>query len=140
METGDEATIFGPCGNFLLKPGMGHIIFLICGIGITPVYHAKETGKKQFKSRIYLFNSNRTIVSTVYQRELENIKIENYTYLPVITSTSKKIDIDLLKYHLNDLLQYDYYLVGTSPFLASMKQLLTREEVPIDRIKMDDFG
>ncbi|SHN41921.1 FAD-dependent oxidoreductase [Chitinophaga sp. CF418] len=141
MEAGDEATIFGPCGNFLLKPGMGHTVFLICGIGITPVLPIlKELEKKQFKSRIYLFNSNRTIASTAYQRELENIKIENYTYLPVITSTSKRIDIDLLKYHLNDLLQYDYYLVGTSPFLASMKQLLTREEVPIDKIKMDDFG
>ncbi|MFT3823667.1 MAG: NAD(P)-binding protein [Chitinophagaceae bacterium] len=141
MDVGEEATIFGPTGKFLLTPEVENIVFLICGIGVTPVVPMlKELEQKQFKGSIYLFNSNRTMSSTVYQDELENIKTESYHYIPVITSTNKRIDIDLLKHHLGDLQGYDYYLVGTSSFLTSMKQLLHKEGVAISKIKMDDFG
>ena len=141
MTIGEEATIFGPAGKFLLNPGTEHIVFIICGIGITPVVAMlKELEKKQFNGKVHLFNSNRELSAAAYHHELENIKIKNYTYTPVITSTDKRIDIDLLKHHLNDLQRYDYYLVGTSPFLVAMKQLLSKEGVPISNIKMDDFG
>lgn len=141
MYVGEEATIFGPAGTFLLTPEAENIVFLTCGIGVTPVVPMlKELEKKQFKGLVYLFNSNKTISSAVYQNELENIKIENYHYIPVVTSVNKRIEIDLLKQHLNDLQRYYYYLVGTSSFLASMKQLLNKEGVAIAKIKMDDFG
>lgn len=141
MDVGEEATIFGPTGKFLLNPGAEHIVFLICGIGITPVLPMlKELEEKQFKGLVYLFNSNRTTSSAAYQSELESIKIINYTHIPVFTSIDKRIDIDLLKHHLTDLHRYDYYLVGTSPFLISMKQLLNKEGVSVAKIKMDDFG
>jgi ferredoxin-NADP reductase len=141
MEVGEEATIFGPAGKFLLSEGAENIVFLICGIGITPVVPMlQQLEKNQFKGRVYLFNSNKTISSAAYQRELENLKMQNYTYIPVITATDKRIDIDLIKNHLNDLQRYNYYLVGTSPFLVSMKQLLNKEGVAPAKIKMDDFG
>jgi ferredoxin-NADP reductase len=100
----------------------------------------KELEKKQFNGKVYLFNSNKRISSVAYQSELKNINLKNYTYIPVFTSTDKRVDIDLLKQHLNDMQRYNYYLVGTSPFLVSMKQLLNKEGVPVSKIKMDDFG
>lgn len=141
MNVGEEATIFGPAGTFLLSPGVEHIVFLICGIGITPVVPMlTELEKKRFMGEVYLFNSNKTSSSAAYQHEVENIKLENYTYVPVVTSTDKRMGIELLKNHLKDLHCYNYFLVGTSPFLTAMKQLLTKEGVPIANIKMDDFG
>jgi phytoene dehydrogenase-like protein/ferredoxin-NADP reductase len=141
MDVGEEATIFGPAGKFLLSEGAENIVFLICGIGITPVVPMlQQLEKNQFKGKVYLFNSNKTISSAAYQSELENLKMPNYTYISVITSTDKRIDIDLIKDHLNDLQRYNYYLVGTSPFLVAMKQLLNKEGVPLAKIKMDDFG
>lgn len=141
MEGGEEATIFGPTGKFVVNKDTKNIVFLISGIGITPVIPMlKELEKNQFSGQVFLFYSNKTIASTAYDSELKNIYLKNYTYLPVITSESKRIDSEMLKSHLKELSNYEYYLVGTTPFLNAMKLILINAGVDLTRIKEDDFG
>jgi phytoene dehydrogenase-like protein/ferredoxin-NADP reductase len=141
MKEGEEATVFGPTGNFVLSEDLQNIVFLISGIGITPIVPIlKELEKKQFTGQVFLFYSNRTRSSTTYDQELKNISLKNYFYFPVITSKTKRIDAQLLKSHLKDLGIFEYYIVGSSPFLETMKQLLINEGVELLRIKEDDFG
>ena len=141
MKEGEEATVFGPTGNFVLSEDLQNIVFLISGIGITPIVPIlKELEKKQFTGQVFLFYSNKTRSSTTYDQELKNISLKNYFYFPVITSETKRIDAQLLKSHLKDLGIFEYYIVGSSPFLETMKQLLISEGVDLLRIKEDDFG
>jgi phytoene dehydrogenase-like protein/ferredoxin-NADP reductase len=141
MEPGDEATIFGPCGEFVLTPDLQNLVFVVCGIGITPVMPIlKELEKQRFKGRVFVFYSSRTQPTRAYHSVLSGFKIENYVYRPVITASEKRIDMDLLKMQVKDLKTCHYYLVGTSSFLTSMHTLLSHEQVEHNRIKMDDFG
>ena len=111
------------------------------GIGITPVLPMiEELERIQFTGQVFLFYSNRTKSSAAYDDELKNISLKNYTYLSIITSETKRIDTDLLKSHLKDLGIFEYFLVGASPFLRSMKQILVNDGVDLSRIKEDDFG
>jgi phytoene dehydrogenase-like protein/ferredoxin-NADP reductase len=141
MTEGEEATIFGPTGNFVLSKDIQNIVFLISGIGITSILPIlKELEKIQFTGQVFLFYSNRTKSSMAYNDELINISLKNYTYHSVITSETKRIDADLLKSHLKDLGIFEYFLVGATPFLKTMKQILVNEGVDLLRIKEDDFG
>jgi ferredoxin-NADP reductase len=141
MEEGEEATVFGPTGNFVLNKDSQNIVFLVSGIGITPIVPMlKELEKKQFTGQVFLFYTNRTKSSTTYDNELKTISLNNYFYFPVTTSETQRIDAQLLKSHLKDLGIFEYYLVGSSPFLETMKELLINEGVDLLRIKEDDFG
>jgi ferredoxin-NADP reductase len=141
MEPGEEATIFGPTGKFVINWDVKNIVFLISGIGITPVVPMlKELEENQFTGKVFLIYSNKTKNSTAYDDELKNIKLTNYNYLPIITSETKRIDSELLKRHLKDLNNYEYYLVGTTPFLKAMKLILMNEGVDLTKLNEDDFG
>jgi phytoene dehydrogenase-like protein/ferredoxin-NADP reductase len=141
MKEGEEATIFGPTGKFEVNKDAKNIVFLISGIGITPVIPmVRELEKNQFAGHVFLFYSNKTKDSTAYDDELKNIKLTNYNYLPIITSETKRIDSELLKSHLKDLSNYEYYLVGTNPFLKAMKLILINEGVDLTKLNEDDFG
>jgi hypothetical protein len=142
MKIGEEVTIFGPEGHLALEPKEDPIVFLISGIGITPVMSLlKEMEKRKIKNKVFVFYSNRTVASTAYNEELKNIKIENYTYIPVTTSlTNTRIDSAFLKRHLGSMANYEYFLVGTGPFLNSMRDILAEEKVDLTKIKEDSFG
>ena len=141
MDIGDKATIFGPAGKFILKPAAKNIVFLTCGIGITPIIPMlSELQNSQFQGEVLLFNSNKTAASDPYVTVLGSIKMAHYTYRPVITSEEKRIDIDLLNTYLKDLHAYHYYVVGTSSFLTSMQKLLDNEKIDRGQIYIDDFG
>lgn len=141
MEIGYEATIFGPTGEFFVNSDAARVVFLVSGIGITPVMPLlKEIEKKRFKGDVFLFYSNKTTSSEAYGAELKNLEITNYTYTPIITSTEKRLGLELLEAHLKDLQNCHYYAVGTSPFLNAMRDLLNKAGVDYSRITMDDFG
>jgi all-trans-retinol 13,14-reductase len=141
MAISDTATLFGPTGNFTFKKDIQDVVFLACGIGITPIMAMlTELEKRQHPGKVFLFYSNKILQSAAYHENLLKINLKNYSYIPVITSTSKRIDSELLRRHLVELNNFDYYLVGTSDFLRSMERLLKTEGVNISKIKEDDFG
>ncbi len=141
MEMGEEATIFGPVGEFVIQDHTRDIVFLIAGIGITPVIAMlKDLENNQFAGKVFIFYSNKTEACAAYDCELQNTRFKNYIYVPVITSKSKRINYRLLNSHLITLNNFDYFLAGTTSFLSSMKTILTENGVDILKIKEDDFG
>jgi all-trans-retinol 13,14-reductase len=141
MKIGEEATIFGPVGQFVVEEDIKEIVFLISGIGITPVLAMlHDFEKKQFDGKVFLFYSNKTESYAAYHNELQKVNFKNYTYIPVITSKSTRIDDEFLNSHLIGLKNFNYFLVGTSQFIASMKDILIKNGVDILKIKEDDFG
>ncbi|EGQ76606.1 flavodoxins/hemoprotein, partial [Fusobacterium animalis ATCC 51191] len=53
---------------------------------------------------------------------------------PVFTGIQPRINIDLLKEKLDDIYNSNYYIIGTSDFIKTMKTLL--EENHIDKKKL----
>ena len=138
MKPNDTATIFGPMGEFLLPNTAEPIIFLVSGIGITPIISMlKELEKTNFKQPVLLFYSNKTKQSSAYLDYLEQLK--QCKLIPVFTNTDKRIDKDLLVKHAGDLKKYTFYIVGTSEFTNGMR-LLLQNHVESSKIKIDDFG
>ena len=140
MKKGGEFTVYGPMGNFTVQHSDKPIVFLIGGIGITPVIPLlKELNKKNFDKAIHLFYSNRTKEKAAYHDYLEELNWDNYNYHPIFTSTDGRLNEEKLSV-LNNMTQYDYYIVGTSSFLKTMLDLLKQKNIDASQIFYDDFG
>ena len=141
MPTGETATIFGPTGNFILNELNSNIVFLVSGIGITPIIPMlKELETIDYPEKVILFYTNRSIQTTSYHNELQSVQLANYNYFPIYTLTGNRINDTLLKEELGNMKDFKYYLVGTKSFLKTMQEILIKNNVNIDKIKVDDFG
>ena len=141
MKIGDQCRVFGPMGDFSIETKKKRLVFLISGIGITPIIPLlKKLEKEKFNQPVYLFYSNKTKENTAYHEHLKSIEIPNYKYVPVFTNTQPRIGKDILIKELKELDNCDYYLVGTNAFIKSMQHLLHSNNIKKENIKTDDFG
>ena len=142
LQKSERCRVFGPMGDFSITAGDRGIVFLVSGIGITPVVPLlKDLEEQSFAKPVFLFYSNRYEKSAAYQEQLQAVCLADYTYVPVTTSKEPRIDAELLKYKLSmSLADFDYYLVGSSKFLHSMQGLLLENGVKRSQIVVDDFG
>jgi all-trans-retinol 13,14-reductase len=141
LKKGDTATLFGPAGDFTMHPGDHGMVFLVAGIGISPVLPMLRELEKQGKGfPVCLFYSNRTPEEAAYHRQLGELQLEHYRYIPVYTRTRGRINEELLRREIGDLGLFDYYIVGSSGFLENMTGILHQAQVPESHIHVDDFG
>jgi ferredoxin-NADP reductase len=140
MQIGERCRLFGPMGD-LFSAGSRGIVFLVSGIGITPVLPIlRDLEKQSFSKQVVLFYSNRYESGAAYHEDLEAVDLADYSYVKVVTSKMPRINADLLKSKLASLDEFDYYLVGTSDFLRSMQELLDENGVDKSHVVMDNFG
>ncbi len=141
LQPGDFVTIYGPVGDFTLNPGSACVVFLVSGIGISPVIPMiRELENQKYNHPVYLFYSNKTESNATYHQQLKNTGIADYTYVPVYTSKEGRINIHMLSERLTDLHTVDFYIVGSSGFLKSMVEMLQKSSVTAGHIHTDDFG
>ena len=141
MEIEDTVTIYGPMGNFILDKQYGNIVFIAGGIGITPIVSLiNELEKRKHQGRVLLFYSNRNEISAAYHVLFKNVSLTSFKYIPVYTETQSRINEDLLIKELQNLLDFNYFLVGTSGFIKSLQEILITNGVNVSNIKKDDFG
>ncbi|WP_339011226.1 ferredoxin--NADP reductase [Fusobacterium animalis] len=141
MKKGDNATITQATGNFGFKFSDKEIVFLISGIGIAPIMPMlMELEKINYQGKVSLFYSNRTLAKTTYHERLQDFNIKNYNYNPVFTGIQPRINIDLLKEKLDDIYNSNYYIIGTSDFIKTMKTLLEENHIDKKNYLVDNFG
>ncbi len=142
LKAGDQALIFGPIGDFGLSGNTEeNIVFLVGGIGITPVIPMlKELQRNGHKGKVVLFYSNKEPSSTAYLDEIESDHPDDFTLVDVYTRRDKRIDEAFLKERLGELKEYSYYIVGATSFVDSMKGLLLPNGVGSSQLKVDDYG
>ncbi|BDD08525.1 hypothetical protein FUAX_09570 [Fulvitalea axinellae] len=141
MTPGDTATIYSPMGDFVLEEDSENIVFLIAGIGVTPVLPMlKELEKRNHKGRVTLFYSNRHKEEAAYHKRFEAVSLKGFQYVPIITGTEGRLNRQLMEKHLGDLRNHRYYMVGTSGFLTSMSAILDSAGVEPQQVYCDDFG
>lgn len=140
MSIGDTATIFAPMGDFTLRPSE-HIVFFAAGIGITPIVAMlKELEEQQFAGQVTLCYSCKRETAAAFHKDLQQISLSHYTYLPVFTETQKRIDSTFVSEYIPTLLNSQCYIVGTHSFVQGIEGILLEQGVQREAIVKDDFN
>ena len=147
LKTGDKVKIEGPFGSFTLhtdrtKPA----VFIAGGIGITPfisMLREEFTRSNLVGSRhILLFYSNRTEKDAAFLDELCEYaaRHKNFTFVPVFTDTSDRLDKKKLKKILGKIANHIFYIAGTLGFVIAMREEVVSLGISEDNIKTDEFS
>lgn len=141
LEQGDPVTIFGPAGTFTLMEKKKGIVFLVSGIGISPVIPMlRELEKTKYRYPVILFSSNRTTRSSPYITQLKYRDLENYRFIPVNSGSEGRLNKRRILRELEDPSQYEYYIIGAKDFITSMTGALKQLDVSAAVINSDNFG
>lgn len=154
MEIGSRVRISSPHGSFTLhNDALKPAVFLIGGIGITPVHSIiKDATERKLSHRLILFYSNKRPEDAAFLEDLEELAKanSNFTFVPTMTEAEKSaqswagekgyIDAAMLKRHVENVQTPVYYLSGPPVMVAAMRKLLTESGVNDDNIKTEEFS
>jgi ferredoxin-NADP reductase len=146
-----EMSIDGPIGSFVLHQNQARpAVFLIGGIGVTPVYSIiKDALKNSLPHTMYLFYSNRRQKDAAFLRELSELAKSNTNFIFVPTFTEEEgewngekgyITEVMVKKYIPDLLQAICYVSGPQTMVSAMRTLLTTLAVNEDDIRTEEFS
>lgn len=134
--------IAGPSGEFVWRKNSESKVFLVCGIGITPVMSILKTHLHETPSLVYLFYSNRYAQDIAWHEEIFNLKKQFSNFKVIFHLTGYKnisekpfsqehyryerIHSNVLSRYLNPphLLNSEYYLCGQEAFVSDLQQQL----------------
>lgn len=154
MPEGGEVIIRDAVGHFILPEDQARpIVFLVGGIGITPVRSIlREADHAGRKNPFWLFYSNREVKDVAFAEELEEPMFSGLAeYHCINTMTEGKemcawqdesgfICALMLRKYLGDVSVPLYYVVGTPGFAQAMEKMLIEDlGVGKDAIKQDPF-
>lgn len=152
MPIGAKAELSDFGGNTVLhKDSSVPVVFLIGGIGITPVRCMVEyivTEKLPYKA--YLFYSNPNADSMAFFDEFKTWANEykGFKFIPTIDDRNNSdwkydfgyINKELLTRNIPDIKEPIYYIVGPTSMVESMEKMLLEMNVNSNNVKLEKFG
>mgnify|MGYP001549724083 CR=1 FL=1 len=151
LPLGTEVKLDAPYGDFTLhKTGTTPAVFIIGGIGVTPVRSmiAQATHDKT-AHRITLLHASRTPADFPFKTDFERLAKDNpnFTYVAIADSAPADwrgerggINADMVKKYVPDLNRPIYYLSGPEGMVKAMRQLLVCLKVNEDNIRTEEFA
>lgn len=159
LPLGSPVTIRGPYGSFVLSTDeTTPAIFLIGGIGITPVRSiVLEATQHHSTRRIILLYANSAPNNTPFLSDLQRAAAENphFSFIPTMTDMDDqspawsgetgRIDRAMIERHLkktDSASEFDfaiYYLVGPPSMVTAMRELLSTMSIPAQSIQTEEF-
>lgn len=152
LPIGTEVKLDAPYGDYRLhKTAETPAVFLIGGIGITPVHSiiAQATHDK-VPHKITLLYSNKTPSDAAFTRDFEDLaqKNPNFKFVPVYTDKTEGqtlgehgfIDATMLKKHVPDVAAPIYYLSGPAGMVKTMRKMLLDVGANEDNIRTEEFS
>ncbi len=145
MRPGAQCQMIAPSGQAVVPPH-GSVVFLVAGIGITPVRSIVRSALLRGERRDFtLIYSNRTPASTAFLREWSQYDSVCKTVLTMTDDASwdgvRGVITDaMVRDVVADVRVPHYYIVGTSGFVHAMEMLVAGLGVAPDRIICDNFG
>ncbi len=154
MNIGDTLQIASPHGSFTLHDDVTKpAVFLIGGIGITPVFSIiKDATENELPHQLYLLYSNRRPEDAAFLKELQELstKNQNFKFIPTMTEPGKSsqdwngetgyIDRSMVEKYIKDMQTAIYYLSGPPAMVGAMRKLLNEAGVNDDYIKTEEFS
>jgi Na+-transporting NADH:ubiquinone oxidoreductase subunit F len=156
LKPGDEVTISGPYGDFLIEDGDEEMIYIGGGAGMAPLRsHIFELFKERKTDRkVSFWYGGRSMKEVFYQEEFEELarEHENFSFHLALSQPLPEDNweghvgfIHLVLYH-NYLKDHPapedihYYICGPPMMLASVLEMLDNLGVEPENIHFDDFG
>ena len=139
LQPGDEIEADGPEGNFTLQDLSRNYIFIVGGIGITPVrsmlIEARARGQQPSATVLY---ANRTQEIT-FQEELAALTSHNPNLRVEYIVSPNRIDEEVLRSAIQSTDNPLFYVSGPEPMVKTMIEQLKTLGITEDNIRADDF-
>lgn len=152
LQAGDTVTATKAIGHFTLSHAADElpIVFLVGGIGITPVRSILKQAEHEGNARQFtLLYSNRFGKDAAFHEELKNLKLPNLRYVTTLSQETAPcaetneergyICEEMLRKYVPDVKGVWYYLVGAPAFIEAMEKMLTDMGVAKERQVSDPF-
>jgi len=151
VSVGDKVQIKGSYGIFTLPmDNLVSIVFLVGGIGITPVRSILlQATHDKSSQEFHLFYSNRRPEDSAFLEELTTLDNPNYKFIGTMTKMEESqrvwdgergfITMEMVKKYILDIKIPLYYIVGSTEFVERMKQMLLEEGIERKKIKLEEF-
>ena len=156
LKSGDEVTISGPFGDFLLKESDTELIYIGGGAGMAPMRsHIFDLFKRIHTDRkVSFWYGGRSLKEVFYQEEFENMDElhPNFSFYLALSEPLPEDNWDGYTGFIHQVL-YDhylkdhpapedihYYICGPPMMLLSVQDMLDNLGVEEENIYFDDFG
>jgi ferredoxin-NADP reductase len=153
LQAGETIGATGPVGHFTLAHASDElpIVFLVGGIGITPVRSIlKQAEHDKVERQFTAFYSNRFAKDSAFHEELKGLDLPNLRYvttlsqevLPCAEGNEERgyICETMVRKYVPDVLGVWYYLVGAPAFIEAMEKMLSEMGVAKERQVCDPFA
>jgi len=156
LKAGDEVTISGPYGDFLIEDGDSEMLYIGGGAGMAPLRsHIFDLFKRmQTEREVSFWYGGRSMKEVFYQEEFEKLAEEhdNFTFNLALSAPLPEdnwegytgfIHLVLYDNYLKDHPapeDIDYYICGPPMMLQSVLEMLDNLGVEPENIHFDDFG
>jgi ferredoxin-NADP reductase len=146
-----EIKMAAPHGDFKLhKTSTIPAVFLIGGIGITPIRSiVADATHNHLPHKMTLIYSNRIPDDSAFTSDLELLAKENpnFTFVPTYTDETLenwsgergKINADMIKKYIPNILAPIYYLAGLPEMVKAMRKQLIEVGANEDNIRSEEF-
>ncbi|HCJ45871.1 MAG: FAD-dependent oxidoreductase [Candidatus Moranbacteria bacterium] len=151
MTPGMTVVITKAVGFFtVLKEDNRPIVFLVGGIGITPVRSILKQAEYEKSQRSFtLLYANRFTKDATFDEEIQNIALDHLRYVTVLSKSTDAcakendergyICADILKKYIEDIPNCLYYIVGSPYFSEAIEKMLVDLGVSKENRHMDPF-
>lgn len=139
LQPGDEIEADGPEGDFVIQDPSRNYLFIIGGIGITPVrsmlVEAKAKGM-QLSATILYANRSEAIP---FQDELNDLQAENPNLNIEYVIEPERLDEARLSQAIDSIQDPLIYISGPKPMVKSLAKQVKAMGVEEQNLKIDDF-
>ncbi|UCF31391.1 MAG: FAD-dependent oxidoreductase [bacterium] len=149
LRPGDPVHFRGPAGNLVLEGGEGKILFVVGGIGITPIRsilrYMADSGHESDGTLLF---ANRSLDEIPFREELESMA-SGGSWLRVIhvledPPTGWKgptgfVTLDTLREQVSDLKERAIFLCGPPPMVSCLEGMLSELGVPENRVRKEQL-
>lgn len=152
LKPGDTVTATKAIGHFTLSHAADGlpIVFLVGGIGITPVRSILKQAEHDRSARAFtLLYSNRFEKDAAFHEELKGLKLPNFRYVTTLSQeTAPCVEANeergyiceaMVRKYVPDVEQAWYYLIGAPAFIEAMEKMLSDMGVAEERQVCDPF-
>ncbi len=153
LEPGATVAVTKAIGHFTLAHAQDAlpIVFLVGGIGITPVRSIlKQAEHEGSERKLFVFYSNRFHKDAAFHEDLEKSTLKNLTYVNTLSQETAACSCkneergyiceSMLAKYLVGTGEAWYYLVGAPGFIEAMEKMLSEMGVPQERQVCDPFA
>jgi ferredoxin-NADP reductase len=140
LQPGDEIEADGPEGDFTLEDLSRNYLFIVGGIGVTPVRSMLvEAHSKGLKPNATLLYANRSVESVPFRSELEGLQADNPNFKIVYVIDPDRLDETKLRTAIDAIDDPYVYISGPETMVKALAEQVKSLGITEDNLKIDDF-